>query len=304
MPGVITTGNLPKLLWPGLFGIFGTNYSELTMQWPDLFDKETSKQAYEEVQQVVGFPLARVKGQGAPVQYVGEQQGYTVRYTNVVYALGFIVSWEEELNNLYETVSKRRTKSLAFSMRQTKEINAANVYNRAFDGTNYPMADAVALVSASHPTASGLQSNTLSAAADISETAIEDLMTAIMSATDANGLHIGLQGMSLHVAPANWYEANRILKSVLQNDTALNAVNVLKSTNALPKGIKVNNYFTDTDAWFIRTNCPNGMTFFERLPYQFAEDNDFDTKNHKYAATDYYSFGCTDWLALFGSAGA
>ena len=274
------------------------------MQWPDLFDKETSKQQYEEEQQVTGFPLARVKPQGQSIEYIGEQQGYTVRYTHVVYALGFIVSWEEELNNLYETASKRRTKQLAFSMRQTKENNGANVYNRAFDVTNYAQADAVALVSASHPTAAGNQSNTLSAAADISETAIEDMMVAIMNATDYNGLHIGLQGMSLHVPPALWYESNRILKSVLQNDTALNAVNVLKSTNALPKGIKVNNYFTDTDAWFIRTNCPDGLKHFERVPYQFAEDNDFDTKNHKYAAVEYYSFGATDWRSLFGSPGA
>jgi hypothetical protein len=304
MPGVITTGNLPKLLWPGLHAIFGANYNELGMQWPDLFDKETSKQAYEEEQQVTGFPLAQVKPQGQSVSYASEVQGYTVRYTHVVYGLGFIVSWEEELNNLYETSAKRRTKQLAFSMRQTKETNGSNVYNRAFDATNYPMADGVALVSASHPSAAGLQSNTLSAAADISETAIEDLMVAIMGAVDYNGLHIGLQGVSLHVAPSNWYEANRILKSVLQNDTALNAINVLKSTNALQNGIKVNNYFTDSDAWFIRTNCPDGMKMFERVPMQFSEDNDFDTKNHKYMAVDYYSFGCTDWLSVFGSAGA
>jgi hypothetical protein len=274
------------------------------MQWPDLFDKETSKQAYEEEQQVTGFPLAKVKGQGASVEYTGQQQGYTVRYTHVVYGLGFIVSWEEEINNLYETSAKRQTKSLAFSMRQTKEINGANVYNRAFDVTNYPQADAVALISATHPSAAGSQSNTLTAAADLSETAIEDMMIAIMTATDYNGLHIGLQGQSLHVAPANWYEANRILKSVLQNDSALNAINVLKSTNALSKGIKVNNYFTDADAWFIRTNCPDGMKHFERVPYTFSEDNDFDTQNHKYKATEYYSFGATDWRALYGTAGA
>jgi hypothetical protein len=274
------------------------------MQWPDLFDKETSKQAYEEEQQVTGFPLAKVKGQGASIQYTGEQQGYTVRYTHVVYALGFIVSWEEELNNLYETSAKRRTKSLAFSMRQTKEINGANVYNRAFDVTNYPQADAVALCSATHPSAAGSQSNVLSAAADLSETSIEDMMINIMTATDYNGLHIGLQGQSLHVHPSNWYEANRILKSVLQNDSALNAINVLKSTNALTKGIKVNNYFTDSDAWFIRTNCPDGAKMFERVPYTFAEDNDFDTKNHKYAAVEYYSFGVTDWRAIFGTSGS
>lgn len=303
MAGVITTGTLPKLLWPGLNAIFSINYDELHMQWPDLFDKETSKQAYEEEVQVVGFPLAQVKAQGASIQYTSEHQGYLVRYTHVVYALGFIVSWEEELNNLYETASKRRSKQLGFSMRQTKENVTANVYNRAFSAS-YPGGDAVAICATTHPNPSGNQANIMSAAADISETAIEDLMVLIMNATDPNGLHIGLQGMSLHVPPALWYESNRILKSVLQNDSNLNAVNVLKSTNALPKGIKVNNYFTDTDAWFIRTNCPDGMKLFERVGVQFAEDNDFDTKNHKYAAVEYYSCGNTDWRALYGSPGA
>jgi hypothetical protein len=304
MPGVITTGNWPKLLWPGLHAIFGASYAEIQPQWPDLFDKENSKQAFEEELQGTGFPLGQVKPQGSAIAYASDTQGYVVRYTHIVYALGYIVSWEEQINNLYEQVSKRRTKQLAFSMRQTKETVGAARYNNAFS-TSVPYAggDAVALCSASHPSSAGLQSNIITAA-DISETAIEDMMIAIMNATDVMGHHIGLQGMSLHVAPANWYEANRILKSVLQNDTAYNAINVLKATNALPKGIKVNNYFTDADAWFIRTNCPDGMKHFERVGLAFAEDNDFDTKNHKYAAVEYYSFGNTDWRAVWGSAGA
>lgn len=302
MSGVITTGNWPKALWPGLNAIFGTSYDEPTLQWPDLFDKESSKQAFEEEVQATGFPLAQVKAQGSPIQYASETQGYTVRYTHVTYGLGYIVSWEEEINNLYEKVSKRRTKQLAFSLRQTKETNAANVYNRAFSGS-YTFGDGVALIASTHPTPAGNQSNILTAT-DLSEQALEDITIQIMNATDAMGHHIGLQAMSLIVAPANWYEANRILKSVLQNDTANNAINALRITGALPKGIKVNNYLTDNDAWFVRTNCPDGMKYFERWPLTFSEDNDFDTKNHKYAAVEIYSFGNTDWRAVYGSAGA
>lgn len=304
MPGVITTGNYPKALWPGIHAWFSRQYTELPAQWVDLFDKETSKQNFEEEVQATGFPLAQVKPQGQPITFVSDTQGYTVRYTHAVIALGYIVSWEEEQDNLYEAVSKRRSKQLAFSMRQTKENICANVYNRAFDGTNYAGADAVALISASHPSYAGLQSNTLDAAADISETAIEDLNIKIMSATDPMGHHIGLIGRTLHVPPALWYEANRILKSVLQNDTSLNAENVLRATNALPGGIKINNYFTDADAWFIRTNCPDGMKHFERNALEFSEDNEFTTKNHFYAAMERYSVGNTDWRAIFGSAGA
>ena len=304
MPGVITTGSFPKALFPGIHAWFSRQYSELPAQWVELFEKETSKQAYEEEVQATGFPLAQIKPQGQAIAFASETQGYTVRYTHVVYGLGYIVSWEEELNNLYEVVSKRRSKQLAFSMRQTKENVCANVYNRAFDATNYAMADGVALISASHPSLAGLQSNTLDAAADISETAIEDLLIKVMNATDPMGHHIGLQGLSLHVPPALWYEANRILKSVLQNDTNYNAENVLRATNALPKGIKINNYFTDLDAWFVRTSCPDGMKYFERVALDFSEDNDFPTKNHMYAAMEYYSVGNTDWRALYGSPGA
>lgn len=300
--GVISTGNWPKLLWPGLNAIFGDNYNELQMQWPDLYEKATSTQAFEEEIQGTGFPLARVKAQGAGIEYMTDNQGYLVRYTHITYALGYIVTWEEEQDNLYKQVAQRRTKNLAFSMRQTKENIAANGYNLAFDATNQPGGDAVAWCSASHPSAAGLQSNV--GTADLSETSIEDMMIQIMDAKNNEGLHIGLQGISLHVASANWYEANRILKSVLQNDSALNAVNVLKATNALQGGIKVNNYFTDSDAWFIRTNCPDGLKCFERNAVAFAEDNDFDTKNHKYSAVERYSFGQSDWRSLYGSPGA
>jgi hypothetical protein len=221
----------------------------------------------------------------------------------VVYALGFIVSWEEQLNNLYEVVGKRRSQRLAFSMRQTKEWVCANVYNRAFSGS-YLGGDGVCMCSNAHPTSSGNQSNVPTTAVDISEAGIEDLMILVGTAKNDKGHPIGLIGQSLVVPWQLWFEANRILESVLQNDTANNAINALKSTGALTGGIKVNNYLTDADNYFVRTNCPDGAKLFQRYPMTFDEDNDFDTKNAKYAAVDYYSVGWSDWRTNYGSAPA
>lgn len=300
---IITTGNHPKALWPGVKAWFGRQYDEHTPEFSDLFDEDTSDKAYEEVVELTGFGLAPIKGEGSSVQYESESQGYTTRIVNVAYALGYIVTREELDDNLYEIVSKRRAKALAFSMRQTKENVAANVYNRAFS-SSYTGGDGVALISASHPTSSGNQSNQIATAADLSEASIEDLIIQIMGATNSKGLKINLMPRSLHVHRNNWFEANRILKSVLQNDTASNAVNVLKATNALPQGIKVNHYFTDADAWFIRTNCPEGMKHFKRVGIEFTQDNDFDTENAKAKAYERYAFKWSDWRAVFGSAGA
>jgi hypothetical protein len=269
----------------------------------DLFDLDSSRQNYEEDVQVTGFGLAPVKPQTVSVAYDSESEGYTTRYTHVVYALGYIVSREELEDNLYAVVSKRRAQALAFSMRQTKENVAANVYNRAFN-TSYLGGDGQVLIGSAHPSKSGSQSNVLSVASDISEAAIEDLIIQIMGATNDRGLRISLMPKSLHVHRSDWFEANRILKSVLQNDTATNATNVLRATNALPGGIKVNHYFTDTDAWFIRTNAPRGMIMYQRRPVEFTQDNDFDTENAKAKNTERYSVGWTDWRGLWGTPGA
>jgi hypothetical protein len=188
-------------------------------------------------------------------------------------------------------------------MRQTKENVAANVYNRAFN-TSYLGGDGQVLIGSAHPSKSGSQSNVLTVASDISEAAIEDLIIQIMGATNDRGLKISLMPKSLHVHRSDWFEANRILKSVLQNDTATNATNVLRATNALPGGIKVNHYFTDTDAWFIRTNAPRGMIMYQRRPVEFTQDNDFDTENAKAKNTERYSVGWTDWRGLWGTPGA
>jgi hypothetical protein len=303
MAGIIVTGNHPKALWPGIKAWWGRTYNEHAVEYTDLFDMDSSKQNYEEDVQVTGFGLAPVKPQSMSVQYDTESQGYLSRYTHVVYALGYMVSREELEDNLYAVVSKRRAQALAFSMRQTKENVGANVWNRAYTAAVVG-GDAESLIGNAHPSKSGNQSNLLAVASDVSEAAIEDLIIMIMGAVNDRGLKISLMPQSLHVHRSDWFEANRILKSVLQNDTALNAINVLKSTNALPKGIKVNHYFSESDAWFIRTNAPRGLICYQRRAVEFTQDNDFDTENAKAKNTERYSFGWTDWRALYGSPGA
>lgn len=298
----ITTGAHPKALWPGIKEWWGRSYDEHQEEYVDLFDKETSDKAYEEDVEITGFGLAPVKQQGSSINYDVESQGAVTRYTHVAYALGYVVTFEELRDDLYEVVSKRRAKQLAFSMRQTKENVGANVYNRAFS-SSYTGGDGVSLINTAHPTTSGNQSNQLTTAADLSEAAIEDLTIQIMQAQNNKGLRISLMPQSIHVPVQLYYEANRILKSVLQNDTAQNAINVLKAINVFPKGIKMNHYFTSATAWFIRTNAPAGMKHFERDAIMFDQDNDFDTKNAKAASYERYSMGWSDWRGVFGTAG-
>lgn len=300
---IITTGNHPKALWPGIKAWWGRQYGEHQVEYTDLFDTDTSKKNYEEDVQLTGFGLAPIKAQGASVSYDSETQGFTTRYTHVAYALGYIVTREERDDSLYVEVSKRRAQANAFSMRQTKEIVAANVYNRATTA-GYTGGDGIVLLSASHTSTAGTWSNILTTAADLSEAALEDLLIQIMTATNDKGLKIALMPQSLHIHPSEWFNANRILKSTLQNDTANNAVNVLKMVNALPKGIKMNHYFTDTDAWFVRTNAPRGMICYDRAKDELKMDNDFSTDNALAKSYERYSFGWTDPRGIFGSVGA
>lgn len=300
---VITTGNHPKALWPGVKAWFGQSYGEHPLEYTAIFDKDTSEKSYEERVETTGFGLAPVKAQGASVSYTSDLQGYVSRFTNVTYALGYIVTMEELADNLYEAVSKARSKALAFSMRQTKENVGANILNRAFT-SGYNGGDATTLISTAHPTRSGNQSNQLAVAADLSEAALEDLCIQIMGAKNNTGLLINLMPQKLIVARQNWFEANRILKSTLQSNTANNDINVLKATNAFPGGITMNHFLTDADAWFIKTNCPEGLIYQERKALDFTQDNDFDTENAKAKAVERYVFGWADWRALFGSAGA
>lgn len=302
--GVINTGSHPKLLWPGIYTTWGQVYDQHTKEYTDLYDVKSSDKAYEQGVQITPFGLAPVKAQGAPVTYDGELQGTVSTYTHVAYALGYIVTFEEMRDNLYKEVATRRAEANAFSMNQTVENIAAFPYNNAFSTTYFTTADGAALVSASHVNATGGNfSNALSPAADLSEAALEDLTIQIMGAQNDTGLLINIMPESLHISRQEWYNANRILQSVLQSGTANNDINVLKATNAFPKGIKMNHYFNSPHAWFIRTNAPNGMTFFWRDEPMFDQDNDFDTKNAKAASYMRLSVGCTDPRGIFGSNG-
>lgn len=303
MAGVILSSNHPKALWPGVKAWWGKAYDDFETEYTDLFETVSSDKAYEEDVQLVGFGLAKAKAQGASVEYDSEIQGFTTRYTHVAYALGYIVTHEELKDNKYAEVSNTRAASLARGFRQTKERVGANVYNRGFNAS-YVGGDGVALFSTAHPnTSGGTFSNRLTADADFSEQALEDMIVQMMKSTDDRGLLINVMPRSLHVAPDNWFIANRVLGSTYQSNNANNAINVIKATGALPMGIKVNHYFTDPDAWFVRTNVANGLKYYEREGISFDQDNDFDTMNAKAKGYERYSFGWTDPRAVFGTPG-
>lgn len=302
MSGVITTGNHPKALWPGIAAWWGRKYDEHAEECSQLFEIVPSSMNYEEDVEVTGFGLAPAKDQGKATSYDSEQQGTVTRYTHVAYSLGYIVTKEEIDDNLYEQVSMRRAEALAFSMRQTKENVAANVYNRAFN-SSYAGGDGKEMIADDHPTVNGTQSNILPVAADLSEQSLEDMCIQIMDAKNSRGLKISLMPKSLHVATANAFEAARILKSPLQNDTANNAINALMEMGSIPK-IMVSHYFNDPDAWFVRTNAPRGMIGYNRVGIEFTQDNDFDSENAKAKCYERYSFKFTDWRGIYGSPGA
>lgn len=302
MAGVINTGSHPKLLWPGIHATWGQVYNQHPEEYVDLYEVLGSQKAYEQDVQVTAFGLAPVKGQGASVTYDSEMQGWVSTYPHVAYGLGYIVTYEELQDNLYKEVATRRAKANAFSMRQTIENVGAHLYNNAFSTTYYAMPDGQPLISAAHVNPSGgTFSNMLTPGADLSEAALEDICIQIMQTTQDRGLLISNMPQSLHIAPSEWFNANRVLKSVLQSHTGNNAINVLKATNTFPKGIKLNHYFTNPNAWFVRTNIMNGMQFFWRNRPDFAQDNDFDTKNAKAASYMRFSVGCTDPRGIYGS---
>lgn len=303
MASVITTGTHPKLYFMKLKEIWGLEYPEHENQYNDLYDVKTSDQAYEEIQELVGTGLAPAKAEGANATFDGTSQGVLNRATHTAFALGGIITFEALRDNLYLKKGQQLIPSLKFSMKQTKEIVLANGYNNAFD-SNFTFGDAVSMISTAHPTAAGNQSNRLSSNAQLSEVALEDLLIQIMDAQNARGLNIALMPNSLHVPTAEYFNAIRILKSALQNDTAENAINALKFAGLFPGGAKVNNYFDSTTAWFIRTNCPAGLALFNREPLSLDSDNDFDTKNARFLAYERYSFTFGDFRTIYGSSGA
>jgi len=300
--GVITTGAHPKALWPGIKAWFGRQYAEHAEEYPMLFDVVTSDKAYEEEPLISGFGLLREKDQGAATTYDTEVQGPISRYTHIAYSSGYIVTFEELRDNLYEVVSKRRAAALAFAGRQTEETIGASVYNFAFT-SGYNGGDGVPLCSTAHPTLTGNQSNQLAVSADISEVAIEDLVIQIMQATDYRGNKIALVPQCLAIAPAQVFDANRILHSILQNNTANNAINVIRAMGLFPKGIVTNHYFTSQVNWFIRTDCPYGMQWMWRDKPMFDTDNEFDTKNAKAMLYMRFSAYWSDWNGVYGAQG-
>lgn len=300
----IMTGNFAKLLWPGINAIYGDAYAEHTPEYPELFEFNTSKKNFEEDVGTTGFGLARIKREGSGITYDTQQQGYVTRYTPVTFALGFVITREMYEDNQYARPMLNRATALAFSMRQTKEIVAANVYNRAFSGA-YTGGDGSAMCVTDHSNVSGgTWANILSSSADLSEAALEQAVIDISLLENDRGLKIAVLPKKLLLPSALQFEAERILKSTLQNDTANNAINALRSKGMFTEGYSINHYFTDADAWFIRTNCPNGMKHFQRRKDDFQMDNDFDTENAKYKATARYDFGWTDPRGIFASPGA
>ena len=300
---VINSGSFAKALWPGVNAWYGKEYAEYPVEHDKLFDNFKSTRAFEEDVGVSSFGLAVVKPEGSPITYDSERQGFITRYTHAVYGLGFVITREMMEDDQYHVVGERKAQGLAFSIRQTKEILAANVYNRAFN-SSYTGGDGKEMIATDHPNVSGgTWSNELSTAADLSEAALEQACKDIAAFTNDRGLLIGVRPKSLIISRDMPFEAKRILFSDGRPATANNDLNALKVMGMIPE-IVVNHYLTDLDAWFIRTNVKNGLKHFERRADSFDMDNDWDTENAKFKASFRSSWGWTDPRAIYGSAGA
>ena len=304
--GIISTSNFAKDLVPGVKTWFGQKYKEYPIEYLDIFEKVNSIRAYEEEAGVTGFGLAAIKTEGNGIAYDDQEQGFISRYVHVTYGLGFIITREMYEDGIAVTVALRRANALAFSIRQTKELIGANVLNRAFNssytmGTN---SDGVELCSELHPNKSGgTWANELDTAADLSESALEQACIDIAGFTTDRGLTIAIMPQQLIIPADLEFDAFRILESIGQSGTANNDTNALRASKKFPKGIAVNHYLTDTDAWFIKTNCPDGLKYMERRADSFGTENDFDTENAKFKATFRGSFGWSDPRNVFGSPG-
>ena len=301
--GTINRGNFAKALWPGVNKFYGEAYALYPEEHLKLFEKNTSDRAFEEDVGVTGFGLANAIGEGEAVSYDSMRQGFVTRYTFTKYGLGFIITSEMIEDDQYMQVSKKRAQALAYSVRQTKENVATNVYNRAFN-SSYVGGDGKELLATDHPNVTGgTWSNELAVAADISEAALEQACIDISKWTNDRGLKIAVLPSTLVIPVDSQFEVERFLKSPLQAGASNNDINALKNMGKF-SNVVVNHYLTDTDAWFIRTNSPEGMKYWERKADTFSEDNDFDTDNLKYKVVGRYSFGWTDPRGLFGSPGA
>lgn len=306
---VINSSSFAKALWPGVNTWYGEAYNQYPVEWDKLFEKSTSRKAFEEDVGTSHFGLAVAKSEGSPVTYDAARQGFTSRYQHVVYALGFIITREAFDDDQYDVVGKLKAQSLAFSMRQTKEIVAANIFNRAFS-TSYLGGDGASLIasaggggSASHPNvAGGTYTNGVATAIDLSEAALEQACIDIADFKNDRGLKIAVRPRKLVIPKELMFEAHRILKTDGQVYSADNTLNAIKTMGMIPE-VVINHYLTDTDAWFILTDVKNGLKYFERNGDEFTMDEDWDTENAKYKARARYSFGWTDPRGIYASPG-
>ena len=299
---VISRMQLVKELEPGLNALFGLEYDRYENQDKEIFDSESSDRAFEEEVMLGGFANAAVKPEGQGVTYEDAQETYTARYTNETIALAFALTEEAVEDNLYDKLSTRYTKALARSMANTKQVKAANILNRAFNAS-YLGGDNKELCATDHPTLSGDQKNELSTAADLNETSLEQMLIDIADMKDERGMKIALRGMKMIIPVNLQFVAERLMKSAGRVGTADNDINAIKSMGMVPQGYVVNNFLTDTDAFFIKTDAPNGLKHFVRAPIRTAMEGDFDTGNVRYKARERYSFGVSDPRGIFGVEG-
>ena len=299
----ISRAQLAKELEPGLNALFGMEYSRYENEHAEIFTEESSDRAFEEEVMLGGFSTAPVKGEGSAITFDDAQETYTARYTHETIALAFSITEEAIEDNLYDRLASRYTKALARSMAQTKQIKAASILNNAFD-TTYAVGDGAALCSSAHPSLSGNQRNQLSVAADLNETSLEQMLIDIAGLTDERGLKIAVRGTKLIIPKELQFVAERVLNSNLRPGTADNDANAMKNMGMLPEGAVVNHFLTDTDAFFVMTDAPNGFKYFNRSPIKTAMEGDFDTGNMRFKARERYSFGVSDWRAVFGTPGA
>jgi len=292
-----------SMLEPGLNTLFGLEYDSYPPEYSAVFEANTSNKAYEEDLLLQGFGSAPTKDEGAAISYDSGSQQWTARYQHETVALAFSLTEEAEEDGQYGSIASRYTKALARSMASTKEIKAANVLNNA-QTAGFTGGDGVVLLSASHPTTNGNQSNVLATAADLSETSLESILIQIADMKDDRGLRIAAQGTQLIIPTAYTFVAERLLESQLRTGTADNDINAIKSGGYLPKGYHIMRRLSDADAFFVQTDVPDGLKMFQRSPMKKGMEGDFETGNVRYKVRERYSFGVTDWRGIFGTEGA
>jgi len=300
----ISRAQLLKELLPGLNALFGLEYQKYGEEHKEIFDQESSERSFEEEVKLSGFSAAPVKDEGAAISYDNAQEAWSARYNHETIALGFSITEEAMEDNLYDSLSSRYTKALARAMAYTKQVKGAAVLNNGFNNS-YVGGDGVELFSTAHPLVSGgTNSNEPSTNVDLNETSLEAAIIQIAGWTDERGLLIAARPLKMVVPPNLQFIATRLLETELRTATADNDINAVRSMGAIPQGYTVNHFLTDTDAWFLKTDVPNGMKYFVRTPMQTSMDGDFDTGNARYKARERYSFGWSDPLGMWGSQGA